>query len=65
MFSCKDGTLGDGKEGDTLTGPCEKGKEGTIKYRCKSGEWKPEEINCILKVIINLENKVQVILIHL
>ncbi|KTG43309.1 hypothetical protein cypCar_00025929 [Cyprinus carpio] len=36
VFSCKDGTLGDGKEGDTLTGPCEKGKEGTIKYRCIS-----------------------------
>ncbi len=34
-FTCKDETLGDGKEGDTLTGPCEKGTEGTIKYRCK------------------------------
>ncbi len=59
-FTCKDGTLGDGKEGDTLTGPCEKGKEGTIKYRCRSGKWEPEETNCILQVILDLEKEVQV-----
>ncbi len=58
--TCKDGTLGDGKEGDTLTGPCEKGKEGTIKYRCRSGKWEPEETNCILQVILDLEKEVQV-----
>ncbi|KAK2884034.1 hypothetical protein Q8A67_017671 [Cirrhinus molitorella] len=64
VFSCKDGTLGDGKEGETLTGPCEKGKEGTIKYRCRSGEWKPEESNCVLQVIKNLEKKVEVLVVQ-
>ncbi len=61
VFTCKNGTLGDGKEGDTLTGPCEKGKEGTIKYRCKTGKWESEESNCVLQVIKNLEKEVQVI----
>ncbi len=60
MFTCKNGTLGDGKEGDTLTGPCEKGKEGTIKYRCRSREWESEESNCVLQVIKDLEKEVQV-----
>ncbi len=59
-FTCKDETLGDGKEGDTLTGPCEKGKEGTIKYRCRSGEWESEESNCVVQVIKDLEKEVQV-----
>ncbi|XP_026111237.1 adhesion G protein-coupled receptor F4-like [Carassius auratus] len=63
-FSCKNEKLGDGKEGETLIGPCERDKEGTIKYKCISGEWKPEETNCILKVIINLANKVQVLLVE-
>ncbi|XP_058611010.1 adhesion G-protein coupled receptor F1-like isoform X2 [Onychostoma macrolepis] len=60
-FTCKDGTLGDGKEGDTLTGPCKKGKEGTIKYRCRSGEWESEESNCVLQVIKDLEKEVKVL----
>ncbi len=60
-FTCNDGTLGDGKEGDTLTGPCEKGKEGTIKYRCRSGKWESEESNCVLQVIKDLEKEIQVI----
>lgn len=60
MFSCKDGTFGDGIEDQTLTVPCEKGKEGTIIYRCKSGKWEPEESNCVLQVIKNLEKEVEV-----
>ncbi|KAF4100002.1 hypothetical protein G5714_020128 [Onychostoma macrolepis] len=60
-FTCKDGTLGDGKEGDTLTGPCKKGKEGIIKYRCRSGEWESDESNCVLQVIKDLEKEVKVL----
>uniref|UniRef100_A0A8C2DYN7 Adhesion G protein-coupled receptor F5 n=1 Tax=Cyprinus carpio TaxID=7962 RepID=A0A8C2DYN7_CYPCA len=63
VFSCKDGTLGDGKEGDTLTGPCEKGKEGTIKYRCISGKWETDESHCVLQVIKDLEKDVAVIVL--
>ncbi|XP_059368459.1 adhesion G protein-coupled receptor F5-like [Carassius carassius] len=64
VFSCKDGTLGAGQEGDTLTGLCEKGKEGTIKYRCRSGIWVPEETNCILQVIKNLEKDAAVLVVQ-
>ncbi|XP_026102427.1 adhesion G protein-coupled receptor F5-like [Carassius auratus] len=64
VFSCKDATFGDGQEGDTLTGPCEKGKEGTIKYRCSSGRWVPQETNCILQVIKNLEKDAAVLVVQ-
>ncbi|XP_016149251.1 adhesion G protein-coupled receptor F4-like [Sinocyclocheilus grahami] len=63
-ISCKNETLGDGKEGEILTGPCERGKEGTIKYRCISGEWKSEESNCILQVILDLEKEVQALVVQ-
>ncbi|XP_050995324.1 uncharacterized protein LOC127183362 isoform X3 [Labeo rohita] len=62
-FSCKDETLGDGMEGQTVKGPCEKGKEGTIIYRCTSGKWVPEESNCVLQVIKNLEKEVEVLVV--
>ncbi|XP_052443146.1 fibrillin-1 isoform X12 [Carassius gibelio] len=64
VFSCKDATFGDGQEGDTLTGPCEKGKEGTIKYRCSSGRWVPQETNCILQVIKGLEKDAAVLVVQ-
>ncbi|XP_056125058.1 adhesion G protein-coupled receptor F5-like isoform X2 [Rhinichthys klamathensis goyatoka] len=59
-FICKNTTLGDGKEDATLKGPCEKGKEGNIIYRCKSGKWEVEDdTNCVLQVIKDLEKKVE------
>lgn len=60
---CKNETLGDGKEGDLLTGPCEKGKEGTINYKCTSGRWTETDRNCILQVIKDIEKQVEVIFI--
>ncbi|XP_043074543.1 adhesion G protein-coupled receptor F5-like [Puntigrus tetrazona] len=61
VFSCKNIMLGDGIEGATVTGPCEKGKEGTITYRCRLGVWERQETNCILQVIVNLGKQVQVL----
>ncbi len=62
-FHCKNATLGDGRDGAILTGPCDKGKEGTITYQCISREWREINRDCILQVIKNIENKVQVIFI--
>lgn len=46
---------------ETFTGACENGKEGTITYQCTSGEWKTIEDNCVVKVIKDLQRKVEVI----
>ncbi len=62
-FPCKNTTLGDGKDGAILTGTCEKGKEGTITYQCISREWREMNRDCILQVIKNIENIVEVIFI--
>ncbi|XDV41532.1 hypothetical protein PO909_010392, partial [Leuciscus waleckii] len=59
VFACNDKTLGDGKKGETLTGPCEKGKDGTITYECKSAGWVEIGRNCILQVIIDIEKQVE------
>jgi len=61
VLTCNNKTLGDGKEGDIMLGPCEKGKEGTITYQCKSSEWREIDKNCILQVFIEIEKKVEVI----
>ncbi|XP_067239230.1 adhesion G protein-coupled receptor F4-like isoform X1 [Chanodichthys erythropterus] len=61
VLPCKNETLGDGKEGDLLTGPCEKGKEGTITYKCTSGRWTETDRNCILQVIKDIEKQVEVL----
>ncbi|KAK7133722.1 hypothetical protein R3I94_015548 [Phoxinus phoxinus] len=59
-FDCKDTTLGDGVDGETLTGPCEKGKEGNIIYLCKSEKWEVKDnTSCVLQVIKDLEKKVE------
>ncbi|XP_056125214.1 adhesion G-protein coupled receptor F1-like [Rhinichthys klamathensis goyatoka] len=59
VLTCNNKTLGDGKEGAILLGPCEKGKEGNITYLCKSTEWKETARNCTLQVIIEIEKKVE------
>ncbi len=64
-FPCKNTTLGDGKDGATLTGTCEKGKEGTITYQCISREWREISRDCILQVIKNIVNKLEVIFIYM
>ncbi|XP_067273924.1 adhesion G protein-coupled receptor F5-like [Pseudorasbora parva] len=56
---CKNETLGDGKYGENVTGPCEQGKEGTITYLCTAGSWKEMNRHCILQVIIDIEKKVK------
>ncbi|XP_039548860.1 adhesion G protein-coupled receptor F5-like [Pimephales promelas] len=59
VLTCINKTLGDGKEDDIVKGPCEKGKEGTITYQCKSSEWLETVRDCILQVIIEIEKKVE------
>ncbi|XP_051730510.1 adhesion G protein-coupled receptor F5-like isoform X2 [Ctenopharyngodon idella] len=61
VLPCKNETLGDGKEGEVLTGPCEKGKEGTINYQCTSGSWRETSRNCILQVIKDIQKQVEVL----
>ncbi|XP_073688802.1 adhesion G-protein coupled receptor F1-like, partial [Garra rufa] len=56
---CKSTMLGDGNNGKIVTGPCEKGKDGTITYECRSSEWTEIYRDCILQVIKNIENKVE------
>ncbi|XP_067273928.1 adhesion G protein-coupled receptor F5-like [Pseudorasbora parva] len=62
VLSCKNEALGDGKDGDILTGPCEKGKEGTITYLCTAGSWKEMNRDCILQVIKDIKKKVEVLI---
>ncbi|XP_048063226.1 adhesion G protein-coupled receptor F5-like isoform X2 [Megalobrama amblycephala] len=61
VMTCKNDTLGDGKEGEVLTGPCEKGKEGTITYQCTLGSWREINRDCILQVIKDIEKQVEVL----
>lgn len=60
-FTCQDDTLGFGQINDTTKGLCETGKEGSKTYTCTSTGWKVEQDDCVLKVIKDLESKVQVI----
>ncbi|XP_067273929.1 adhesion G-protein coupled receptor F1-like [Pseudorasbora parva] len=58
-LSCKNNALGVGKDGEKVTGPCEKGKEGTITYICSAGSWKEMNRDCILQVIQDIKKKVE------
>ncbi|KAI7799809.1 putative G-protein coupled receptor 110 [Triplophysa rosa] len=58
-FTCQDNTLGFGKTNDMTKGLCENGKEGSITYKCKSNGWAIEQDDCVLKVIKDLESKLQ------
>ncbi|XP_051500539.1 uncharacterized protein LOC127409770 isoform X3 [Myxocyprinus asiaticus] len=57
-FDCKNESLGFGQQGATVTGPCGKGKEGSITYECQlSGNWTQIHENCVPQVIKELERK--------
>ncbi|XP_057209817.1 adhesion G-protein coupled receptor F1-like [Triplophysa rosa] len=60
-FDCKNQSLGVGKIGDIVTGPCEKGLEGYITYQCQQANsqivWKPTQRECVVESIKDLERK--------
>ncbi|XP_056619749.1 uncharacterized protein LOC130433963 [Triplophysa dalaica] len=58
-FNCQNNTLGFGKTNDMTKGLCESGKEGSITYKCISNVWEIEQDDCVLKVIKDLESKLQ------
>lgn len=60
-FDCINETLGVGKIGDTVTGPCEQGLEGRITYQCKEIKlWMSIHSDCVVKAIQDLGKKVEV-----
>ncbi|KAL1253904.1 hypothetical protein QQF64_016133, partial [Cirrhinus molitorella] len=58
-YDCKNEELGVGKTNDMTKGVCEKGKKGTITYKCESNVWKSVEDNCVLEVFVILNNALQ------
>uniref|UniRef100_A0A671N5P1 Uncharacterized protein n=1 Tax=Sinocyclocheilus anshuiensis TaxID=1608454 RepID=A0A671N5P1_9TELE len=64
-YDCRNEELGVGKTDEVKTGVCGKGLKGTFTYKCESRDWKPLEDNCVLEVIDNLKNKLQVIIVLL
>ncbi|XP_067273076.1 uncharacterized protein [Pseudorasbora parva] len=58
---CTNEALGGGQDGEKVTGPCEKGKEGTITYLCTAGSWKEKNRDCILQVFQDIKKKVEVL----
>ncbi|XP_056619642.1 adhesion G protein-coupled receptor F4-like [Triplophysa dalaica] len=62
-FTCQDNALGIGKTNDRTKGLCESGKEGSITYKCISKVWEIEQDDCVLKVIKDLESRVQGLLV--
>ncbi|XP_056615270.1 adhesion G protein-coupled receptor F5-like [Triplophysa dalaica] len=60
-FDCKNQSLGVGKLGDFVTGPCVKGLEGHITYQCEQANstfaWKPTQSECVVESIKYLERK--------
>ncbi|XP_057209458.1 adhesion G protein-coupled receptor F5-like isoform X1 [Triplophysa rosa] len=67
-FDCKNETLGVGKFGDIVKGPCEKGLEGRITYECQrinsKHDWKPIQRECVVEAIQDLERKVEVLVVE-
>ncbi|XP_067273926.1 adhesion G protein-coupled receptor F4-like [Pseudorasbora parva] len=58
-FDCND-YHGVGNIDETVTGACEKGKEGTIIYKCSlSKKWEELQNDCVVKVIKDLQRKVE------
>ncbi|XP_056621215.1 uncharacterized protein adgrf6 isoform X2 [Triplophysa dalaica] len=67
---CKNDTLGVGKLGNIVEGPCEKGLVGNNTYQCKEKnskkEWEllPEKSNCVVKAIQGLEEKAELLVVE-
>lgn len=63
-FDCKNLSHGVGKIDDIVIGPCEKGLEGHITYKCQQANstnvWIPTQRECVIESIKDLERKAKV-----